>query len=1135
MQIKKIKHDGFHGFFDRFIFFRKHNSDNISSLKTKNFFIYFFKNLKYKIFTLFFIQILFFSGLCALPIIVSNYVDSFLNYQSNSQLIVKNTLLFLFLFTYIFFIFNIKKIYLFHFKNEIEKFIKTALISKKLSSSEEFNFEKSDHLSNFFSHHKIYKQIVSIFEILFFIPFMFLNIIFLWSFLQFTILFFLFLLSLLSVFYFYTKKNKTGALFHIEKEIDKKSKYLQSMETSLDLSVSLSIENNIINKSNYLIDKSLKYSKKFIQNNTYFFFIKNYSLFFIFLFSYLIYSIRQETIYTGQMTSFTISILFFYFSFLKIIFFLEEFHSIKFILKNLDLIFNKKKTPINEINNNYNIIQNKEFQSIKLDKLFLQNVNYEFKIGSLIGIVGFKNSETSNFLKACAQEINIFLENHTTKLHHSREFLPQKSFVFSGTLKENILCGREFQQERYLFSLKSSFLMRHFTTIETQDIWADPEFLSDEIKKKISLARLLYSSSEFYFLDLPFQYLNREEASCFFHETLQKNLSTTTRFILLDNFDFSAFCDSILVIHDGSCKEVGNHDTLLSKGLLYSKIYDAAFRLERENLIHYLNHSSSTTSLYSSKENTNEIYKTKRNTSESSAQLSPMKNMLYLYFSKFPFYSSNIPRLISILFFCFSVYLCFSTDQYLKKNSDIISFSSLIFISVTLFIYSCLVHSKNIFRFCINIEKKYTASVVNKKNQSELKKINYFNVFLFYFENFDSLFFYLLTFIITSTYLLIFNPSFYLSFVGIFLLYLIYFSYRRKKIPLIKEKYEKSILAEKTIYQEFISSCSFSNSYFITKYLSKKYLIQLNEKISTLKQKHKIYFETYQILFFLSLLVMIFFLSFFFLHSSFTIGHKISLTFIFSIIAFYSFYKMLKIHFKLTEFKIDIKNDLFENIPKYNNIYKYELTEFWPEKGKIHFEKIKFIHGKYIDFKNTEKIILVQDKSLTALNFLYKIFVQIEPLQEGKITVDDTHITFIHDKDLRKKVGIIHNSSYFLNLSIRENINIYENYDDCEIWNILDIIGASKNIALLKNGIDSKISEFIHENFWTQEIILLSFARCILNKNKIIFIEHLDVSEEFEKKLTQIIQIFMSDRIIFLSYENKSFQSLQKHVVFKIS
>merc|ERR1711994_645103 len=98
------------------------------------------------------------------------------------------------------------------------------------------------------------------------------------------------------------------------------------------------------------------------------------------------------------------------------------------------------------------------------------------------------------------------LAKGATQVNGSIAFVSQQSWIFSGTVRDNILMGSQLEADWYNYVVEVSALRRDFQILDNGDLTEVGErgiTLSGGQKQRISLARALYARAEIYLLDDP--------------------------------------------------------------------------------------------------------------------------------------------------------------------------------------------------------------------------------------------------------------------------------------------------------------------------------------------------------------------------------------------------------------------------------------------------------------------------------------------------------------------------------------------------------------------------------------------------------------------------------------------------------
>lgn len=197
----------------------------------------------------------------------------------------------------------------------------------------------------------------------------------------------------------------------------------------------------------------------------------------------------------------------------------------------------------------------------------LADINLEVKKGALVAVVGTVGSGKSSLL-AC-------LLGEMPKLHGkvcvsgSVAYVPQSSWIQSGTIEENILFGQPMDRKRYNETLRICALERDIEIFEDGDKTEIGERginLSGGQKQRVQLARAVYQDCDIYLLDDIFSAVDAHTGSAIFKECVKRALKKKTIILVTHQIDFLHEADSVLVMRDGMIVQSGKYNDLLKPG-----------------------------------------------------------------------------------------------------------------------------------------------------------------------------------------------------------------------------------------------------------------------------------------------------------------------------------------------------------------------------------------------------------------------------------------------------------------------------------------------------------------------------------------------------------------------------------------
>lgn len=174
------------------------------------------------------------------------------------------------------------------------------------------------------------------------------------------------------------------------------------------------------------------------------------------------------------------------------------------------------------------------------------------------------------------------LKRHT--LRKSIAIVLQDTFLFNGTVQENIVYAKpDATEEEILAASKAShaheFIEKMAEGYATK-IGERGVKLSGGQKQRLSIARALLANPRILILDEATSSVDTE-SEVLIHEALQQLVKGRTTFIIAHRLSTVQNADIILVMEDGRVVEEGDHNSLLKRGGVYSRMCEMQFALNQ--------------------------------------------------------------------------------------------------------------------------------------------------------------------------------------------------------------------------------------------------------------------------------------------------------------------------------------------------------------------------------------------------------------------------------------------------------------------------------------------------------------------------------------------------------------------------
>ena len=237
----------------------------------------------------------------------------------------------------------------------------------------------------------------------------------------------------------------------------------------------------------------------------------------------------------------------------------------------------------------------------------LLDLNVKIKKGSLVGIVGAIGSGKSSLFAAILGEMNQTNGEYIfcSKLKRaSFSYASQKSWIFSDTVKNNILFQRPYDEERYHRTVAACQLEADIKLFHAGDetlIGERGVNLSGGQKARISLARACYAADcDIYLLDDPLAAVDAVVANKLMSQVVGLNdeteplLQGTTRILVTHHTHFLQYVDQIIVLQAGKIIFSGSFAELQISQLDLNSIFDSTESESRgvDEIMHATKHSN---------------------------------------------------------------------------------------------------------------------------------------------------------------------------------------------------------------------------------------------------------------------------------------------------------------------------------------------------------------------------------------------------------------------------------------------------------------------------------------------------------------------------------------------------------------
>ncbi|KAL6198463.1 hypothetical protein ACLB2K_028252 [Fragaria x ananassa] len=218
----------------------------------------------------------------------------------------------------------------------------------------------------------------------------------------------------------------------------------------------------------------------------------------------------------------------------------------------------------------------------KAEKPTLSNINLDIRVGSLVAVVGGTGEGKTSLVSAMLGELPPIADSSVV-IRGTVAYVPQVSWIFNATVRENILFGSEFEAARYWKAIDVTEFRHDLDLLPGRDLTEIGERgvnISGGQKQRVSMARAVYSNSDVYIFDDPLSALDAHVAREVFNHCIKEELQGKTRVLVTNQLHFLPQVDEIVLVSDGTIKEKGTFKDLSENSLLFQKLMENAGKME---------------------------------------------------------------------------------------------------------------------------------------------------------------------------------------------------------------------------------------------------------------------------------------------------------------------------------------------------------------------------------------------------------------------------------------------------------------------------------------------------------------------------------------------------------------------------
>ncbi len=251
-----------------------------------------------------------------------------------------------------------------------------------------------------------------------------------------------------------------------------------------------------------------------------------------------------------------------------------------------------------QINNGDGIISfsNVSLAYVKGANKAIDNISFKLLKGQSLGIIGGTGSGKSSIVSLIERftdttEGTVYYKGEDIKkydlttLRNEIGLVPQKSILFKGTIKSNMLMANMAASDDDIYlALKDAeainFVNEYKDKLDHEVVEGGLNFSGGQ-RQRLCIARALLRQPEILIFDdsmSALDLLTDEKV----RTNIKNNYSSLTKIIVSQRVATIKDCDLILVLDGGKILQIGNHDYLLKNCSTYKEIYETQVKREDE-------------------------------------------------------------------------------------------------------------------------------------------------------------------------------------------------------------------------------------------------------------------------------------------------------------------------------------------------------------------------------------------------------------------------------------------------------------------------------------------------------------------------------------------------------------------------
>lgn len=214
----------------------------------------------------------------------------------------------------------------------------------------------------------------------------------------------------------------------------------------------------------------------------------------------------------------------------------------------------------------------------------LKDISVSVTKSQLVAVIGPVGSGKSSLFHVILKELPTISGN--IRVDGELSYSSQEAWLFNGSVRQNIIFGEEYDEERYKEVVKVCALESDFDLFPFGDrtlVGEKGKALSGGQKARINLARCIYKKADIYLLDDPLSAVDAKVGKQLYEQCIKRFLKDKVCILSTHQLQYLTNADSIIILKDGKIELQGTYQELQTSGLDFAKLLHEFNVVEEED------------------------------------------------------------------------------------------------------------------------------------------------------------------------------------------------------------------------------------------------------------------------------------------------------------------------------------------------------------------------------------------------------------------------------------------------------------------------------------------------------------------------------------------------------------------------